>query len=521
MQTRVFHNANVLTLDSCRPSAQAVLVEDEKIAHVGSDQEVLRRAPPDAQRIDLEGKTLLPGFNDNHIHVRGLGESAWTLKLHSLNEQEIVECLKQRYTGYAPGEILTAAGWDYHSCPHPHRYLLDEAFPSNPVLLWQFGGHALWVNTRALKEMKVDLRVPRPAGETIPERSEGEHTGIVTDYVNNKYIQYQKRKRLRNKNMLREQMLLGFQKLRKVGITTAQDNTWHHTVVQLLGALHREGSLTCRMSCWFWGESFVEAFLMRMQSFDTGWFHRGPSKLFADGSFSGRSAWLTTPYINDGENCGTGRSAEELIRKMEPHVKHHRQIACHAIGDRAVEEYLNAVEELQRRYPWTRELRLRVEHAQLVRPQDMDRLRDLGVLVAAQPSALSSPQKDVALLGEERALRAYPYRSLLENGVQLSFGSDSPSETILDPLSCIHQAINRSGPEAISASQAIECYTRGSAYAELHEEYKGTISPGMFADFVVLSEDPLSVDPDAVKDIQVTMTVVNGRTVYEATQGSA
>jgi predicted amidohydrolase YtcJ len=497
-----------------------VLVEDGKISLVGSDREVLRNAPPGCQRTDLQGKTLLPGFNDNHIHVRGLGESARTLKLHSLNEQEIVERLKQRFAGCAPGEILTADGWDYHSCPHPHRFLLDEAFPKNPVLLWQLGGHALWVNTRALKEMKIDLLGPRPASGTIPRRSAGEHTGIVIDYVNNKYIQHLNRRRLRNKNVLREQMLLSLQELSKVGITTAQDNTWHHRIVQLLGALHREGSLTCKMSCWILGESFVDAMLMRMQSFDTDWFHRGPTKLFADGSFSGRSAWLTAPYVNDGENCGRGRSAEELMRKMEPHVKRRRQVACHAIGDRAVEEYLDAVQELQGCYPWTRELRLRVEHAQLVRPRDMDRLRDLGVLVAAQPSALSSPQKDVALLGEERALRAYPYRSLLESGVQLSFGSDSPSETTLDPLLCIHRAVNRPGPEAISARQAIECYTRGSAYAELREEEKGAIISGMYADFVVLSEDPLSVDPDAIKDIQVTMTVVNGRTVYEAAVGT-
>jgi predicted amidohydrolase YtcJ len=520
MQSRIFHNTNMLTLDPSRPRAQAVLVEGGKISLVGSDREVLGKAPPRAQRIDLQGKTLLPGFNDNHIHVQGLGESAWTLKIHSLNEQEIVERLKQRFAGCTRGAIITAEGWDYHSCPHPHRFLLDEAFPDNPVLLWQMGGHALWVNTRALREMKIDLQGPGSASGTIPHSAEGQHTGIVIDYVNNRYIQNQYRKRLKNKRILREQILLGLRELSKVGITTAQDNTWHHPIVQLLSALHREGRLTCRLSCWFLGESPVASLLMRMQSFDTDWFHRGLCKYFEDGSFSGRSAWLTSPYADDGKNCGSGRSAEELTRKMAPQVKRRRQIACHAIGDRAVEEYLNAVEELQRRYPWTRELRLRVEHAQLVRPWDMDRLRDLGVLVAAQPSALSSPQKDVALLGEERALRAYPYRSLLEHGVQLSFGSDAPSETDLDPLLCIHRAVNRPGPEAISAFQAFECYTRGSAYAELREDEKGAIIPGMYADFVVLSEDPLSVPSQSIKDIQVMMTVVDGRIVYEAAGGT-
>ena len=160
------------------------------------------------------------------------------------------------------------------------------------------------------------------------------------------------------------------------------------------------------------------------------------------------------------------------------------------------------------------ELRIRIEHAQLIRPGDIPRLRELGILVSAQPTALENPAKDRLLLGPERALRAYPYRSLLDAGVHLSFGSDIPGESNCDPIRSIHMVANREGPERISAEEALRCYTVGSAYAEFSEARKGILAIGMFADFTVLSQDITSVPRERIGDTVVEETVVGGRTVY-------
>lgn len=196
-------------------------------------------------------------------------------------------------------------------------------------------------------------------------------------------------------------------------------------------------------------------------------------------------------------------------------MKQKKQAAHHSIGDRATKEFCDAVADLQSRYSWTRDLRLRIEHGQLIRKQDIPRIRDLGILVCAQPTALINPEKDKNILGELRAEHAYPYRSLLDAGVHLSFGSDFPGEAFFEPIQAIHLAVNREDPENITPLEALKCYTGESAYAEIREYEKGTISPGKYADFTILSENILDVPERSIKDIQVISTIVDGRIVYE------
>ena len=295
-----------------------------------------------------------------------------------------------------------------------------------------------------------------------------------------------------------------------------QDNTWYAPVVGVLHRLHRAGELTCRFSCWFRGEPRLGALKMELRRFDPDWVARGPVKFFLDGTFSTRSAWMTQPYADESEHSGKGKDAARIVKLIAPWVRRRRQVAAHAIGDRAVKEFVDAVEILQRRYPWTRELRLRLEHAQVIRPDDIRRLKELGILISAQPHALGDPVKDQRLLGSERALRAYPHRSLLDAGVALSFGSDFPGEPTVDPLLAISYVAARPGPERITAEEALACYTRGSAYAEYRENEKGTITAGKLADLTILSADPTSVAPERIREIRTEMTMVGGEVVYPA-----
>jgi predicted amidohydrolase YtcJ len=203
-----------------------------------------------------------------------------------------------------------------------------------------------------------------------------------------------------------------------------------------------------------------------------------------------------------------------LVQIIRNGIRHRRQLALHAIGDGAIRQFLDALETFKKDKPRIRDLRFRLEHAQLIQKEDLQRLADWGILLAVQPSALIDHEKDRGLLGEARANQAYPYRSILNAGIPLSFGSDVPGESTLNPLELIHLAVNRSNGEAVTPLEALTAYTSGSAYAEFMESEKGTLSAGKLADCVVLSEDPTRCSPDKIKDIQVVMTITGGRIVF-------
>jgi predicted amidohydrolase YtcJ len=515
MSETVLFNGNVVTLDEDLPIAESVVIKNGRIAFVGGELEARRIVSTTAEWTDLDGRTVVPGFNDNHIHAVLLGHQLSMLNLQGLNGEQIVEVLRERFSGVAPGRPIFARSWDYPACPHPHRDLLDRHFPDNPVVLFQFSGHALWANSLALQRMGVGPDGRNPHKGIVERDENGQPTGIVKEANANRFIRQHFWKPIfTERETTRELLETSLAELARVGVTSVQDNTWFGMPFKVIQNLYRAGKLTCRFSCWRYGEEPRLSMGMRAVGSDEQWFRPGPWKFFLDGAFSSHTAWLTEPYADQPDTEGSGKPAEEVFKQLAPYVRRKRQVACHAIGDRAIKELGDAVQMLQRRYPWTADLRLRIEHGQLIRREDMPRLRELGILVCAQPSALVDPAKDERLLGPERAARAYPYRSLLQEGVALSFGSDFPGESLFNPLRIIHLAVNRGGPEGITARQALKCYTLNSAFAEGSEREKGSISVGKYADLAVLSADPLSVAPEEIGDIEVEMTLVNGKTVF-------
>lgn len=517
----VLLSGTIVTLTD-KPRPEALLIKGDRIAKTGTVSEVLAEASPDAERIDLAGRAVIPGFNDNHIHAVIMGDQMSALSLAGLDERGIIEALRERFRGAPPGTLLYAYKWDYPHAPHPHRRLLDEAFPDNPVYLAQFSGHGAWVNTQMLKRMGLRNRGGWRApgvGEVLTD-SRGEPSGIVHEAFENPYIQKELYGRWRRPEVIRSALETALPALAAAGVTTVQDNTWFPEVLPVLAALRDEGALTVRFSCWRFGPIPAAVRWMERMRHDDVWFHPGPVKYLADGAFSSRSAWLFEPYNDDPGTSGSGLPPVRLMKLFAPHLKKRRRIACHAIGDRAVASFCDAVEELSKRYPWIPELRLRIEHAQLVRRSDIIRMRELGLLAAVQPAALSSPEKDMKLIGPERARSAYPYRSFLEEGVPLSFGSDYPGEGLYAPLAGIALVVNREGEERLTAEQALRAYTEGSAYAEGREHEKGVIREGMYADLAVLSENPLEVPASRIAGIRVELTITGGRIVYRAASES-
>lgn len=519
-------NGQILTMSSGRPEAYFIETDRGRILRTGSREEwqkisaAIRRVSYSRKVRDLGGRVVVPGFNDNHIHTVAYGDMLSRVRLGGMDSEAILRVLSERYKGIGRGKTILAQGWDYDSVPEPRKELLDEAFPENPVILLQFSGHGAWVNSRVLKRLSITRDTPDPPGGVIIRDASGEPTGVLRDAAivplhERRFISLHADPRKNRRFLVR-----ALRSYARMGITSVQDNTWFPTTLVHLAALRSAGALTCRFTCWPYGPAPVMARMMGTPGSGGRFIRIGPWKYFLDGTFSTKTAWLHEPYEGEEENTGspTGSRAYyyAIVRKA---AQKRRQTAFHAIGDRAVSTLLDAVEDLSDTYPAVTTLRLRLEHAQLIRKSDMPRLRRLGVLVAAQPHAMWNPEKDRALLGAERYNRAYPYRSLLDAGVHLSFGSDVPGEDTVDPLYGIHLAVNRPGPEAITPEEALRCYTVESAYAEGQEARKGSLVPGSYADFAVLSDNPLTVPMNTIKDLVVLQTVVAGKSVF--TRGTA
>jgi predicted amidohydrolase YtcJ len=514
MAEKLIYNARVLRVSSDLP-ADAVAFQGDRITFVGSGAEGLSRDIPPENRIDLGGRTLIPGFNDNHLHLHSMADFFSRPRLKGMSCSEIVEYLRDFYPDLKPGETISGMGWDYPFCPEPHKNLLDRAFPDNPVVLFQFSGHGAWVNSPVLKKLGIDSSSRNPAGGQIVRDSSGDATGLLTDSAVN-VLHEARLKEIHSRRELRRGHFFTAQELLLAeGITSVQDNTWYPASAREYLALRPWEELKLRISCWRFGMKPLRSLGMKLVRFSGDWVHAGPVKYFLDGTFSTRSAWLKESYPGDPQNFGsTALNAEGIERVIRRRAREGVQAAFHAIGDRTVHELAAAVGRVRTVYPRLGGLRFRAEHAQLIDPADMEALREAGMVIAAQPHAMGSPEKDTAILGEERARRSYPYRSLLDAGVPLSFGSDTPAESSYAPLYGIHLAVNRDSSEAITPLEALRAYTLGSAYAEFKENEKGSIDAGKLADFAVLSDDPTAVDPALIRNIVVEETVTGGRTVF-------
>lgn len=522
----VIHNANIITVDRDMPRASAVAVSGERIIYVGDDHKAKNLALPDARIIDLQGKTLIPGFNDDHVHTLAAGAFYLQPILWKMSCEEIAEVVAKEAENSEPGEIIMGNSWDYPTCPEPHKSILDKAAPQNPVFLVQYSGHAAWVNSRMLEKMDIDKDTEDPEGGQIVRDENGEPTGVLRDTAMGNYQYKQYIKQILDPREHRRVLDKALDLYRKAGITSVQDNTWEPLTARLLTKYRDKGKLTCRFTCWPYGQIKGMPHLMAFVPFDDTWVRKGLWKYFADGAFSTRTAWMSEPYADEPGNTGSPRMSPEKMQKIViKAAKNRRQITFHAIGDRAIHEVLNAVENAQQEYSGTRDLRLRMEHVQIVQQGDIKRMKELGVVAAVQPFTISTPQKDVTLLGKERARRAYPFKSIRRAGVPVAFGSDVPAEVDYQPLLSIYYAVTRKnkegdrGPlnpdECFTPEQALYAYTMGSAYAEFMEDEKGSITEGKLADMTVLQKDLTAVTHESIKDIRVDMTIVGGKTVYE------
>ena len=539
----VIINANIHSLDPSRPRARAIAAKNGRIAAVGSDEAILAyagRELPQAAVTDLGGKTVLPGFIDAHTHFIAGGFSLQSVNLRgAAGPEEFVGRIAERLRQTKPGDWVTGGGWDqetWPAAPLPRKQWIDGFSAENPVFVSRSDLHIGLANSAALRAAGIDATTPDPCGgEIFRDPASGEPTGILKDAA----IRLVEAVMPKPSVADRESALwLALAKAAAEGVTSVHDVTdWGNpdwSEWALFQQFRARNELTCRIFARLplidWDRRRAD-----MPAFLTGdaadpWLRFGGLKGFTDGSLGGHTAYFFEPYADAPGNCGLLLADMFPAGAMEQRLREADHagipVSVHAIGDQANAILLDIFESLTRSNG-PRDRRLRIEHAQHLRQSDIERMGRLGVIASVQPAHLIDDGGWAERsIGAERCQLTYAFRSLLAAGVRLAGGSDWPVAE-MSPLLAIHAAVNRTTSDGqfpggwnpqqkISVAQAITAFTSDAAYAEFAEAEKGSLSPGKFADLVVLSADPYQVDPACIKEIQVLQTIAGGRTVFQS-----
>lgn len=525
----VFIHGKIWTVDELNPLAEAVAVADGIILYVGSDEGVKIYVGPGTKVIDLRKRLMLPGFIDSHTHFISGGFKLQSIDLRYANsEEEFAKIIKERAEKY-PGRWITGGGWDHERWPDgnlPTKGLINRFTPNTPVFVNRYDGHMALANSYVLKLAGVTGDTPDPPGGTIvKDPKTGEPTGILKDEAQS-YV-YRIMPEPTEEEML-EAARLALAEARKLGVTSVHDiSTASH--LRVYQTLRNRGELTARFYCRLpiaqW-QSLTD--LGIKVPFGDEWIRIGSLKAFADGSLGSSTALFFEPYTSDPSTKGLpsdvlldGRLKNWALAADKAGL----QLSIHAIGDRANSLILDLFEEIVKENPsWDR--RFRIEHAQHLHPKDFARFKQLNVIASVQPyHAIDDGRWAEKRIGHERCKTSYAYRSLLDNGVRICFGSDW-TVAPLNPLLGIYAAVTRrtldgKNPQGwfpeqkVSVVEAVASYTIHGAYAAFEESIKGSITPGKLADLVVLSKDILTIDPVQIEEVEVELTVLGGKIIYQ------
>jgi predicted amidohydrolase YtcJ len=509
-----------------RGRVQALAVTSGKIIAVGSDADIQKLKGQKTQVIDLGGHFAMPGFNDAHVHLGSGGFEKLNVDLVGAKSlADMKDRIAARVKTAAPGEWITGRGWDHTLWTvqqTPTRADLDAVTGDHPAIFNRVDGHIAIANSAALKAAGITSNSADPHGGKIDKDEKSEPTGILREtamgLVGEKIP-------APTMALRRKAAELALQDAAQHGITSAQDNSdWEDFLTY--EQLEKEGKLTLRIAEWLPFDAPVEKLIAARDHHPAGdpMLHTTMLKGFMDGSLGSRTAAMLAPFDDDPGNAGIPRYEQDKLDQLAAErAKAGFQMGFHAIGDRGAHMALNAF-ALAEQQSGKRDFRFRIEHAQVVAPEDYRKFKDLGVIASMQPNHLLTDMNwAVSHIGKDRALHSYAWKEFLDDGVVLAFGTDYPVEPIT-PFRGIYSAVTRKNeagtkeyfPEQkIDIHQAIAAYTTGAAYAEFAENSKGMLKPGMVADLVVLDRDITKVAPQEILKTKVLRTVVAGKTVYQ------
>jgi predicted amidohydrolase YtcJ len=528
--TLIVTNAAVYTVEKQQPKAGAVAVVGDRIVAVGSRADIDLWRGPKTKLIDAGGKLLLPGFNDAHLHfIQGGAQLGQVQLTDAATPEEFAKRIAVQIKKTPKGEWILGGRWDETKWPKPvlpTRDLVDPVTGDIPMFVERYDGHEALANSAAMKLAGVDAKTPDVPGGVIMRDASGNPTGIFKDAA--MPLVYKS-----IPPMTHEQRLLAARGALKhaasLGVTSVQHMNPEFADVAAYSELAEKGELTARIYAvpmetdWrdqakvgirrAWGSSFLRL---------------GAVKGYADGSLGSRTAYMFEPFTDDPGNRGllsdemhpTSAMRDRLMQADAAEL----QLRVHAIGDRGISMTLDIFADIEKEHGY-HDQRFAVEHAQHMAQKDFERFAKLHVIASMQPyHAIDDGRWAEGRLGHARARYSYAWRSFLDHGVTLAFGTDWPVAP-LDPMLGVYAAITRATldgknpggwipEEKITLPEAIEAYTMGAAFAEFQESEKGSISPGKLADMVILNDNIFELKPEAIRTVTVKTTIVGGKVVY-------
>jgi predicted amidohydrolase YtcJ len=523
-------NARIYTVDENRPIVDAMAIRDGRIVATGPQRGVMTLRGPNTQVLDLHGRTVIPGMIDAHVHLLNLGNSLRNVDLvGTTSYDEVVARVAARAKDTPPGTWIVGRGWDQNDwgdTRFPTHDALSRAVPNHPVVLTRIDGHATLVNAAAMRAAGVTAQTQDPSRGRLERNPDGSPTGVLVDAA----------KGLVNRHVppaTREQVKTAVQaaiaEMNRWGLTSVHDAGVGRAVIDAYQEVAREGRFNIR--------DYV--MVANNDSAINHYIQRGPQsglydgrlwikaiKISADGALGSRGAALIEPYSDDPKNTGLALVPPGRVRDVS--VKALRagfQVNVHAIGDRANRTVLNEFEEALNQVPVV-DHRFRIEHAQIIHPDDVPRFAQLGVIPSMQASHQTSDMYwAVNRLGPTRVLGAYAWRSLLNTGVIIANGSDLPVERT-NPLISFSASVSRQDakgwpaggwyPEQrMTREEALRSMTIWAAYAGFMEKEVGSLAPGKLADFVVLDQDIMRVPPELILQTNVLATYLGGKAVFQ------
>jgi predicted amidohydrolase YtcJ len=523
-------NAKIWTVDKSLPAAQAVAVLGDRIVAVGSNAEVDAWRGPRTQVIDAEGKRLLPGFNDAHVHFVSGGIQLDSVDLkNAATPQEFARLIGERAKRTPKGEWVVGGNWDetkWNPPNIPARELIDALTPDTPVFVTRYDGHMGLANTVALRLAGITAKTPDPPGGTIVRDAQRNPTGALkdaaTDLIDKAIppLTHDQRVKIIKRAMAHAASL---------GVTSVQHMGPDYEDIAVYAELLQRGELTVRIyAAPLIPQVDDQVKIGIRHAFGGPYLRIGALKSFADGSLGSSTAYFYDPFLNQGENRGLLSDQMHPVSLMQERMLRADaaglQLCTHAIGDHAISIILDLYSELVKEHGEA-DRRFRIEHAQHMAAKDFDRFAQLHVIASVQPyHAIDDGRFAEAHIGHDRSSRTYAFRTFLDHGVRLALGTDWEVAP-LDPMQTVYAAVTRATldgknpggwfPEQkLTLPETIEAYTMGSAYAEFQDTQKGSITPGKLADMVLLSDDIFSIAPEKIRDTHVLKTIVGGKVVF-------
>ncbi len=539
----VLRNGKIVTVSDAKPEAQAIAVQGDTIAAVGTTEEIAAYVGPDTEVVDLGGQLAIPGFIEGHGHFTGVGQAATQLKLADAQTwDDIVTMVADAASRAQAGEWILGRGWHQEKWSRPPapavegfpvHDALSKVSPNNPVWLTHASGHASFANARAMALANVTRTTRNPEGGEILRDGRGNPTGLFRETASG-LIGAARQQDRANMNAqaveaeTRKFIDLANREAVSKGITSWQDAGSPFRSIDVFKKVAAEGQMMVRL--WSMVRDTNEEMAAKLAEYRVieGYGRHLTIRAIKhqiDGALGSRGAWLLEPYNDLPGSTGLNTTPLETIRETARlALEHDYQLCVHAIGDRANRETLDIFEQAMRSRPDKQNVRWRIEHAQHLNSADIPRFSRLGVIASMQGiHATSDAPFVLARLGPERAEEgAYVWQKLMKSGVVVSNGTDAPVEDA-NPIPNFYASVTRKtkdgsvfyGDQKMSRVEALKSYTLSAAYAAFEEGQKGSLEPGKLADIVILSKDIMTVPDDQIADTQVMRTIIGGKTVYE------